>query len=432
MQQTGSFIDSDVARRSRHTYFAEAAVEYFIALTASGAFLTMLIRQLGVSDALNGIISNVTALTGGLQVLAVAFIRRRRSIRSTVVVMDLIRHLLYSVLFLLPFLPLPSGTRIALFTVLFLLSAVPQNLVSPVKTNWVMSFVPPESRGIFCSRNEIISLVTGLAYNFGMSRLVDYYDAQGRTVIGLRLCALVIFLLLVIHAFLLLRISDAPQVLAEVQAAPSGSGCMRDVLRSTNFRKLLLTTILWSFFNALTISYYNVFLLQEIGCSITFIAVAGIVSSVVRALVSTPIGRFGDRRGFAYTLELGFGAALATFALMIFWVPANGKVLYLISQVLYCIVSAALNSGMTNVLFQYVPSENRVAGLSLYSAIGGFAAFGGTLAGGVILAAIQGADNTVLGLPLYGQQLLSAIAALGIIVLLFYVRLVIRKMPRVE
>ena len=51
----------DDAARTRQAYIAEAAFEYFITLTTGGTFLTLLIKQMGVSDALTGIIRRMEA-----------------------------------------------------------------------------------------------------------------------------------------------------------------------------------------------------------------------------------------------------------------------------------------------------------------------------------------------------------------------------------
>ena len=52
----------DDATRSQWAYIAAAAVEHSVILTTSGAFLTLLIKQMNVSDALTGIISSFTTL----------------------------------------------------------------------------------------------------------------------------------------------------------------------------------------------------------------------------------------------------------------------------------------------------------------------------------------------------------------------------------
>lgn len=422
----------DAATRSQWAYIAEAAFEYFITLTISGAFLTLLVKQMGVSDALAGILASVTILACSFQIFAVAFIRRRRSIKASVLFLQTLQQVLYASLFLLPFLGLPAGVRVALFAGLFLFSAVLTNLVAPAKVNWQMSFVAPGDRGIFTAHKEMISLLTGLVYNYGMSRLVDHFATTGRPEVGLQLCAGVIFVLMLFHLASLLLTDDAPQVLAQVQETPSLAVSLRTNLANRSYLKILLIAAGWNFLAYLSTPYQSVYLLQELSCNVTFIAVAGIVGSVARFAFSPPLGRYGDKHGFARSVRLGFALAGLAFGLLAFWTPANGKLLYLLYQIPYAGAMAALSGGIVNILFQYVPPKDRVGALGLYSALGGICGFLGSLVGGWVLGAVQAAGNTVLGLPLYGQQLQNLLAFVGLALLVVYLRLVVERMHRVE
>ena len=46
--------------RSKIAYHFEAAVEYLISILVTGAFLTALLNEIGVSDAISGTISSLT------------------------------------------------------------------------------------------------------------------------------------------------------------------------------------------------------------------------------------------------------------------------------------------------------------------------------------------------------------------------------------
>lgn len=423
---------ADPASVTQLAYIAEAAFEYFVSITVSGAFLTLLIKQLKVSDALTGILSSITILACGMQMFAVTFIRRRRSIRASVLFLQTLQQLLFAGLFLLPFLPLGHGEKVALFVVLFLFSSFLSNLVAPAKYNWMMSFVEPRSRGAFTARKEMFSLVTGLLYNYAMSRVVDGCNAAGHPETGLRICAAVLLALTVLHAASLVVARDAPEVLREVRKTPSLAASYRSSFSNPGFVKILVVACGWNFADFVSTPYYNVYLLQELNCSVTFIAVAGIVCSAVRFFLSMPVGRYADRRGFAHSVELGLVLACAAFLLLVFWVPSNGKALYLLYQVPYAGSMAALSGGLLNIVFQYVPEKDRVGALGIYSALAGISGFLGSLAGGWVLNAVQAGGNRVFGLRLYGQQLLSALTLLMLAALSLYGRFVVERMQRLE
>ena len=422
----------DDATRTQWAYIAEAAFEYFITLTCGGTFLTLLIKQMNVSDALTGIISSMTILALGTQMFSAAFIRRRRSIRASVLFMQTAQQVLTCLLFMLPFLPLPAAAKPILFAVLLLLSSTLNNLITPAKFNWLNSFVQPDRRGIFTARKEMVSLFTGLIYNFVMSRVVDHFAENGHPDIGLKLCAIVLFLFMVCHVVTLLIARDAPQVLEDTRKSPPLLPAIRENFANPAFFKVLVFALGWNIFCCLFTSYQTVFLLQEVGASATYIAVTGIAASAVRILVSPYMGKYSDKHGFAKACRLGLTFAAVAYGMLAFQQPVNGKVLYLLYQVLTAIGMATIAGGLLNILFEYVEARDRVGAMSIYCALAGLGGFLGTLAGGAILDAVQNAGNRVFGLPMYGQQLLAVIGCLGLIATILYGKFVLEKAPRIS
>lgn len=423
---------ADDATRTQWAFIAEAAVAYFISITTSGAFLTLLVKQMGVSDAATGIISSFTTFACCMQLFTVTFIRRRKSIRRSVLVMQTLQQVMYGALYLLPFAPIPQSVQAGLFVILFLAATLMSNLVAPAKYNWMMYFVPPRRRGIFSAHQEMVSLITGIVYNYVMSFVVDHFEAVGHPEAGMVICSVVIFLMTLLHVVTLLLSKDAPEVLEETRKTESLLGAMRSNLTNPTFLKILVMSCGWGFFHWTSTAYYNVFMLQEVGSSVTYIATVSLAANLVRFFISSPMGRFCDKKGYAKGLCTGFIIAGTGFFLLIFWRPSNGKLLYLIYTVLHSIALTSINSGMSNVLLEYIPVKDRVGGLGLYSALTGIVGFTGSLIGGWILSAIQGSGNQVLGMQVYGQQILSLITFVGVVGLIFYNVTVVQKLKKVE
>lgn len=421
-----------VQLRSRRAHIVIASMEALIKATMSGVFFTMLVKQLGVSDAVTGILSNVVSFGCTMQVFSTAFVSRLRSLRTGTLVMQGIKHLLFAFLYLLPFLPLSLPMRILLFVVVYSVANICGNLITPARFHWMMSFVPLDGRGIFTAYKDMVSLVITIVYNLGMGRVLDHFTAMGRPDIGLKLCALTIVILMTVDSISLLISADSPEVLANVKKTPGSGAAMRACFANRSFVLLILMGMCWNFFDPFTRAYHNVYLLQELECSVTFIVIAGMVGNVVRLLFSVPMGRYADRFGFDRSVALGFGLAAASNLMMTFWTPANGAVLYLLYQIPFSVALAALTSGLMNIILQYVPPKDRVGAQGIYAASNGLLNFTGTLVGGAVLALIQKNGNAVLGIPVYAQQALSLISAIGMLFLVLYVRRVVEKLPRVE
>lgn len=398
----------------------------------SGVFFTLLVKQMGVSDALTGILSNVIYVGCSVQILSAAVVRRLPSLRIGMMILQSVQHLLYSFLFLLPFLPMPSGLRIGLFAGVYAVAAISGNLMSPARFQWMMSFVDPAHRGIFTAHKEMITLVLTVVYNLGMGRMLDYFTAQGRAEVGLQLCAVVILVLMATDVCSLLSSQEAPAVLKGSGENTSLVGAFRTNLHNPGFLKVAFTGFAWNILCFSCGAYHNVFLLQEGGCSATFIVTVGIVSNLIRLATTVYMGRFADRHGFAALAAMGFGFAALAYTTLAFWRPENAAVLYVISQIPMALALAALTGTTMNIMLPYVPPKDRVGAQGIYGAITGLSGFVGSVLGGALLAVIQKNGLVLFGVPLYAQQVLNLLSGLGVAALAVYVKRVVGTHPVVE
>jgi O-antigen/teichoic acid export membrane protein len=118
---------------------------------------------------------------------------------------------------------------------------------------------------------------------------------------------------------------------------------------------------------------------------------------------------------------------LVGFGINIFTVPENGKVFYTIYYMLNAVAMAGINSAVINLIYDYVDKEKRVGALALKSTLAGFAGFFTTLIVSPLVSYIQSNGNRFLGLNVYAQQVVSAIAVILLIVLIIYLNLVVGR-----
>ena len=141
------------------------------------------------------------------------------------------------------------------------------------------------------------------------------------------------------------------------------------------------------------------------------------------------MGRYADKYSFSRMLCICFSIASAAYGINIFTNPSNGKVLYFIYHVLYCIAMAGINSAMMNLIYDYVDHEKRTSALALKQTFSGFVGFFTTLILSNLFNYIQKSGNRFLGISVYAQQVMSAISFLITIVLLIYMFTVVRRIP---
>ena len=81
--------------RSRCLYVAEAALEYFISLLVTGAYLAKITSAIGMSDMLTGILTSFVSLGFGFQIIAV-FLANKRPVKRWVTLLHCLNQMAFA------------------------------------------------------------------------------------------------------------------------------------------------------------------------------------------------------------------------------------------------------------------------------------------------------------------------------------------------
>ena len=82
---------------------------------------------------------------------------------------------------------------------------------------------------------------------------------------------------------------------------------------------------------------------------------------------------------------------------------------------------------MMNIVYSYVKSDYFVHATAIKNSIGGIFGFCATLIGSKIVSFVQASGNTIFGVTVYAQQILSAISFVILIIAILFVKLVLEK-----
>ena len=118
--------------------------------------------------------------------------------------------------------------------------------------------------------------------------------------------------------------------------------------------------------------------------------------------------------------------ALAGFAINMFTTP-NLWWMVIVFTLIYNVSCAGTGQNMYNIVYSYVEEEYFVEASAIKNSVAGLCGFGASVVGGLILDAVQANGNQVLGIPMYGQQLLSGISAVIYLVAIIFVSRVLEK-----
>lgn len=404
-------------KRSRIMYIFEAALEYFISILVAGSYLATLTKELGFSDSLTGILSSVISLGCLFQLFSLLV--RRKKVKAFVLIFSIINQLLFMLLYIIPLTNFEKHTKIVIFVVLIFLAYLIYNFVHPKKINWLMSLIDDKQRGSFTANKEIVSLVSGMIFTFGMGAIIDYFSETGRIRLAFVFSAIVIFALMVLHSLTMLFTVE--------KELPSSNKknykqTFVELIKNKNIIKVTIIFILYYISTYISTPFYGTYQISELGLNLKFVSAAVMCGSISRILISKFWGRYADKKSFAAMIEKCFIFMGLSQLSVIFAVPATGKVMFVIYYILHGIALGGINSALINLIFDYVPIEKRADSLAVTQAVAGLTGFITTLCISPAASYIQNNGNSIFGLNVYAQQFVSIIALLFTIFAIIYTR----------
>ena len=412
-------------RRSRAAYTAQCAVEYFISLLVTDAFLAKLLSYLGISDALTGIISSFITLAFVIQIFSILLVRARIGIKGLVLTLDTLSVFFFMALYLIPFLPVGKEMRTALVVISVLVAYAGKYLITSIYFRWANSYVDPMHRGSFSATKEIISLLGGMIFTAAAGYAVDRFeDAGSREGAFLFLASAI--LILNIANFITISLIKKDDPLPKDAKKESLFATVKNIVGNKSFRHVIVMGILWETARYFSVGFMGVYKTKDLMISVFAVQIINIGANLARMAVSRWFGRYSDRHSYARGFELGLWIAAAAFLVNVF-TNRSTWFLIILYTVLFSVSTAGTNQNSFNITYSYVDGKYITEAMAIKSCVGGLFGFGASLVAGKILSGVQENGNQLLGIPLYGQQLLSLISFLLVLALILYTRLVIEK-----
>ena len=422
-------MKKDIYRSSRVGNIISAALEYFISMLVIDSYLAKLTTDIGISDSVTGILTSFVSLGFGFQLFAI-FLINKKPVKRWVTALTIINQLFFAFVYVIPFFEMSKTVKTVLFVAMLLLAHIILNVSSPAKIDWHMRLVDDNKRGRFTALKEIVSLLGGMVFSFVIGTVIDTCEANGNLHGAFIFCAVGILGLMVIDTVVLLLMKEKPhEEIGEGEKVPVMK-VVGQILRNKKIFKVLLVSVIWYVALYSTIPFYGTYKIKELGFSMTLVSILSAAYAIARSLASRPLGRYADKHSFTRMLNICFVIVFVAYSINMFTVPANGKVFYTIYYMLYAISMGGINSAGTNLIYDFVEPDKRVAALALQHTLAGFAGFFATIIVGFLVDYIQKSGNTFLGMNVYAQQVVSAIGAIVVLLALLYLNTVVKKMQR--
>ena len=417
-------FESSAYKRSRTAYKWECTFEYFVALLVGNTFLAKLLTYLGFSDSETGIISSLITLAFLFQLISVFVVRKITNTKLVAILFHTLSQVFFMSLYVVPFLPFAAGAKKPLTVICILLAYFGNYMVSTVIFRWGNSYVDPKKRASYTAGKEIISLISGMVVSLGAGYIFQRFEDQNNIEGGFIFAAIGILIFSLSDLAMLLIIKNDVKPKAKAGDGASMLDVFHNTLCNKNFLSIVLLQVLWNssiYIVAGFLGTYANFLFKF--SIVQAISVAGQLS---RALFSKPFGKYTEKRTFAKGIELGIIIAAAAMLFNSFTSPSTAF-FFIIYTVLYNICLAGVSGNITNITYSYVDSRYFSEASAIKNSIGGLCGFGTTLIGGKILDAVQANGNQVFGIPMYGQQLLSIISFIMLIITFLFTHFVVGR-----
>ncbi|MBR3966100.1 MAG: hypothetical protein IKJ91_03395 [Clostridia bacterium] len=421
-----------ISKGTQAKFITVDTLEYMVSLIVGGAFLAHLTKTIGIPDSISGIISAFISLAGVSQLLTMMIVRPGKRMKGFTTALVIINQFMWALLYLipLPFLPLTSGQKIMLFMALKLIANVLLKMCYPTKFVWQTYYVEEHKIGIYNATKEMVSLICGMVFSLGIGILSDRMEAAGRMDDSFLLCAAFIAIFSTVEGILLISVKEPRGEDGEDGEKHSISEPFRATFGSKNFRRIITAMILYHFFVQISLSFYGVYQRGELGFSMTYSQILTFAGMTAWAILARWTGRLAQRITWTKVVIIFMIICAISYGVNIFTVPSNGKVFFAIYILLHHVSSAGVRLPLLS--FEYIDTANRTGAVAVTQALGGVAGFIGSLVGAAILDRIQANGNTLFGIKLYAQQVLSGITFVGMMLTVLYLWYVTKKIKKEE
>ena len=256
---------------------------------------------------------------------------------------------------------------------------------------------------------------TGILFTAGVGYIFDAMEASGNIERGFMMIAILAFTISALDIICLFLIKEE-----SLQPVNNGERKhFKDIIQNTlgnkNFRSVILFTVVYNMAVYTTNGFLGTFKVKDLLISVFVIQIFNITGNVTRMAVSRPLGRFSDKHSFAAGMSVALAVLAAAYLTLVFTTPKTWP-LIAVYTILHAVAIAGLNQNSFNIAYSYVDKNYITEALAIKNCVGGLFGFGASFVGSRILKCVQTNGNRVLGVNLYGQQLLGGISCVLVLV----------------
>ena len=262
-------------------------------------------------------------------------------------------------------------------------------------------------------------------FSFTAGMIIDSFSAAGNTRGAFITLSVAILVISVLHLLTLVLSKEKPKETEEKKQTPFGS--VGELLGSKIYILLLILSVLEAFASGIITPFLGTYEVGELGFSMTFISIIGVVFSIASIIFLAFFGRISKMVQHKTMLAIAYPIITLAYFINGFTAPENGTVLFIVYSLINRLGAAALSVSTTNVLLECVPRSQQTAALAIRSIATGILSFFITLAVSPFIEFMQSRGNQIFGITIYAQQILSFASSVIYAIILLYYFLILYK-----
>lgn len=430
-------------QNSRNMFIAADAMYQMMLNLAGGTYLMSLLSYLGVSDGTIGIILSMGSLAAVFQLFILRYVQKLEKYKPYVVI-TVFQRLWLGVLFLIPFIGGSMKVKAALVIFLFLFAQIWSQTGNTVAISWMALLVPDKVRGAFLAKKESIAVFLAIFSTFCMGIVYDSF-AGGDMKSAFGINGSVLIVLALVNTALFICMKDPRLIWVDedgkelhgklarrarkekpLQSRPV-LVILKEAFAAAGFRRVMLMTVLWNLCYFLIVPFMASYQIQDLGLSFTFVTLVNLISTVIRVSILPMMGKLSDRSGAEKAISLSLAVLMISYMIYAFTVPSNGVIMYCVATVVGAVGWSYVGAGLLNIQLKYMEESKQTEQYTILSGISGFTAILISIIAGEILDFLQKNRVVFFGKELYAQQVLNAVGAVLILILILYVMLVVNR-----
>ena len=359
---------------------------------ASGGFMAAFALALGANNLQVGILAALPFVTQVAQLPAVLAVERFRVRKAIGVPALLGAHLMWAPIGAVPFLlETPGAAAVAVVILLLALRGLFAPVWATTWTSWMRDLVPQDVLGSYYGRRLAVITVAMAVVGLGASFFVRWWES-----VSAPEDAILAYSLLLIGGSLTfglastwcaLRASE-PSMPAAAESGRSALSVLAEPLRDRNFSQLVRFLFVWSLVSNLAIPFFAVYMLKELGLSLSAVIGFTVLSQTTSVLFTRVWGPMADRVGSKPVLSL---SASLYLLVIVGWVFTSHPERHFLTLPLLAVLhmfagvaAAGVGLTMSTLTLKVAPAGKATPFLSVASIAASVGAGIGPVAGGLM------------------------------------------------